>query len=427
MPGGQADFARREIQFADGQRVELSERESELLRYLVANRGRAIAREELLDSVWRINPQGVTTRTIDMHIARLREKLRDDSDDPRVLLTVRGTGYMFAAEADAAADSECRPPGGRLSIDEAPLMRRPWQIWTLFGLCLAMVVPAMLWLTHRTLQLDRADAQAQQQAELEEAVSSALWQLDAELTQLIAPEIARPAIFFQPFYALPGKGRPSPVPSPLLGQPSPYVLLHFQLEPDGRWSSPQCPHGAQYRLALASGVAAENIQDSAARLQELSGGVEYAGPVGPLAQPDAGDRTRGTGTLGQQPGLPEPAQTSRGAQGSPGRTARCNNNWKSPRATLRRPRRSQSEPQLAQQANTYNQKRQQLAQSRRGNELQNRNAVLQTAAEQSAAGSADQLRPAPGRNRDRRRRQPAAVDRFAPGAGAARADRATGP
>jgi DNA-binding response OmpR family regulator len=97
FPGGEADFRRREIRFADGQRVELSERESDLLRYLFVNCGRAIAREELLSNVWRISPRGAETRTIDMHIARLREKLRDDADEPRLVLTVRGKGYMFAA------------------------------------------------------------------------------------------------------------------------------------------------------------------------------------------------------------------------------------------------------------------------------------------------------------------------------------------
>jgi len=94
FPNGVADFARRELQFGE-ERVELSEKEAELLRYLVMNRGRAIARDEILANVWRITPQGVSTRTIDMHIARLREKLRDDSQDPKVLLTVRGKGYMF--------------------------------------------------------------------------------------------------------------------------------------------------------------------------------------------------------------------------------------------------------------------------------------------------------------------------------------------
>jgi DNA-binding response OmpR family regulator len=94
--GGEADFDRREIRFDDGQRVELSERESELLRYLFLHSGRAIAREELLANVWRISPRGAETRTIDMHIARLREKLHDDAENPKLLLTVRGKGYMFA-------------------------------------------------------------------------------------------------------------------------------------------------------------------------------------------------------------------------------------------------------------------------------------------------------------------------------------------
>lgn len=97
IPGGVADLARRELRFADGNRCELSERETELLRYLANHADRAVARDELLANVWRISPEGLPTRTIDMHVARLREKLRDDSEDPQVLLTVRGKGYMFRA------------------------------------------------------------------------------------------------------------------------------------------------------------------------------------------------------------------------------------------------------------------------------------------------------------------------------------------
>lgn len=94
---GRIDMARREICFNDGRRQELSERELELVHYLAANSGRAISRDELLENVWRISPKGASTRTIDMHIARLREKLEDDPANPAVLLTVRGKGYMFAA------------------------------------------------------------------------------------------------------------------------------------------------------------------------------------------------------------------------------------------------------------------------------------------------------------------------------------------
>jgi DNA-binding response OmpR family regulator len=96
IAGGCVDFARCEVRFKDGSREELSERERELLRYFACHAGRAIDRDELLANVWQIDARGVTTRTIDMHVARLREKLRDTNGEPRVLLTVRGKGYMLA-------------------------------------------------------------------------------------------------------------------------------------------------------------------------------------------------------------------------------------------------------------------------------------------------------------------------------------------
>jgi two-component system alkaline phosphatase synthesis response regulator PhoP len=97
IPGGLVDLRRREVRFDDGRRTELSEREIELLHYLATNSGRAIARDELLANVWRISPRGLSTRTIDMHIARLREKLEHDPNRPAVILTVRGKGYMFGS------------------------------------------------------------------------------------------------------------------------------------------------------------------------------------------------------------------------------------------------------------------------------------------------------------------------------------------
>lgn len=96
IPQGCVDLARCEVRFTEGERVELSEKEIELLRYLARHSGRAIGRDELLGNVWRISPQGLSTRTIDMHVARLREKLRDDPSQPQTLLTVRGKGYMLA-------------------------------------------------------------------------------------------------------------------------------------------------------------------------------------------------------------------------------------------------------------------------------------------------------------------------------------------
>jgi DNA-binding response OmpR family regulator len=95
IPGGQIDLKRREIRLKKGGRTELSEKEIELIRYLASNPGRAISREEILANVWRITPRGISTRTIDMHITRLREKLHDDPEKPSVILTVRGKGYMW--------------------------------------------------------------------------------------------------------------------------------------------------------------------------------------------------------------------------------------------------------------------------------------------------------------------------------------------
>ena len=92
--GASIDFARREVRFDDGTREELSERESDLLRYLVAQSGRAVPRDELLRQVWGIDPKNIATRTVDMHVAHLRQKLRSEG----ALVTVRGKGYMIGRE-----------------------------------------------------------------------------------------------------------------------------------------------------------------------------------------------------------------------------------------------------------------------------------------------------------------------------------------
>jgi DNA-binding response OmpR family regulator len=101
FPGGSVDVAARLVHFEGGGEETLSERETELLRYLAGNAGRPVTREELLARVWGVTAPGIETRTVDMHVARLREKLRDDPDDPRILLTVRGKGYRFADGEDA--------------------------------------------------------------------------------------------------------------------------------------------------------------------------------------------------------------------------------------------------------------------------------------------------------------------------------------
>ena len=74
----------------------LSNREQELLRYLIEHRGKVLPREELLTSIWKYSPN-VTTRTVDTHILNVRKKLRDDAGNPRFIETMHGVGYRFVA------------------------------------------------------------------------------------------------------------------------------------------------------------------------------------------------------------------------------------------------------------------------------------------------------------------------------------------
>ncbi|TNE90906.1 MAG: response regulator transcription factor [Deltaproteobacteria bacterium] len=75
----------------------LSNREQELLRYLIEHRGKVLPREELLTSIWKYSPN-VTTRTVDTHILNVRKKLRDDAGNPRFIETMHGVGYRFVAD-----------------------------------------------------------------------------------------------------------------------------------------------------------------------------------------------------------------------------------------------------------------------------------------------------------------------------------------
>jgi len=80
--------------FVNGQEVHVSTLEMRLLVYLVEHRGRVRSREDLLEDVWGYKP-GVSTRTIDTHVKRLRDKLEDAGS---LVETVRGTGYRLSAE-----------------------------------------------------------------------------------------------------------------------------------------------------------------------------------------------------------------------------------------------------------------------------------------------------------------------------------------
>jgi two-component system alkaline phosphatase synthesis response regulator PhoP len=82
--------------FRDGQLVALSAREFKLLRYFIEHRGATLGREELLNRVWEYD-SSTSTRTVDIHVAWLRQKLEDNPKFPEWIQTVRGLGYKFSA------------------------------------------------------------------------------------------------------------------------------------------------------------------------------------------------------------------------------------------------------------------------------------------------------------------------------------------
>jgi two-component system, OmpR family, alkaline phosphatase synthesis response regulator PhoP len=92
--GKRIDFVKSQLHRA-GAIVELSERESRLLRYFIEHKGEIVTRERLLQEVW--GYQAVPfTRTVDVHIVWLRQKIEEDPRNPRYILTVHGQGYRFS-------------------------------------------------------------------------------------------------------------------------------------------------------------------------------------------------------------------------------------------------------------------------------------------------------------------------------------------
>ncbi len=97
------NFRSTEVRHTD-RPVDLSAREFALLRFFIEQRGATLSRRQLLVEVWGYDAETLT-RTVDVHVAMLRQKLEDDQKRPRYFLTVRGLGYKFVdTSSDAGAD-----------------------------------------------------------------------------------------------------------------------------------------------------------------------------------------------------------------------------------------------------------------------------------------------------------------------------------
>ncbi len=92
------DYAKHEIK-KGGVKVDLTLKEFELLDHLIKNKGKVLTRDLLLDKIWGYEYVG-ETRTVDVHIRHLRQKLEEDDKNPRFIETVRGIGYRFNNEPE---------------------------------------------------------------------------------------------------------------------------------------------------------------------------------------------------------------------------------------------------------------------------------------------------------------------------------------
>ena len=158
-------------------------------------------------------------------------------------------------------------------------MNRPRHIWTIFTICLAVVLASTAWVTVTVLRLERAEAQAQRQAEFEERARLALWRMDSLLTPLIVEESARPVSHYKAFHSAGRaytKGYAAApdvlVPSPLLSERSSNVLLHFEVPANGKVTSPEVPAANEQRaVAVQSYTTIPAVALAAERLKRLEG------------------------------------------------------------------------------------------------------------------------------------------------------------
>jgi signal transduction histidine kinase len=155
-------------------------------------------------------------------------------------------------------------------------MNRPLVIWSIFGVALALLLAAMTAVSVTAVRLDRAQSEAQRQAEFEEKVRLALWRMDSALAPLILQESSRPYFTYSSFFPAdrayekmfgPVANKDVLLPSPLLTQTT-NVLLHFQYGPEGVLTSPQVPAPARRKLAEAH-LNPEQLELSSKRLTEL--------------------------------------------------------------------------------------------------------------------------------------------------------------
>jgi two-component sensor histidine kinase len=140
-------------------------------------------------------------------------------------------------------------------------MNRPLHIWSLFGVCAAVLLAAITWVTATAVRLENAQSDALRQAEFEEKARLALWRMDSLLTPIIVEESARPAAHYKAF-------TPLGEPSPLLNNLPLHALIYFEVLPNGAVISPSVAAGKQSKQ-FAAVTTTQLVEATSNRLGEL--------------------------------------------------------------------------------------------------------------------------------------------------------------
>jgi hypothetical protein len=176
------------------------------------------------------------------------------------------------------------------------MMKRPWQVWSVFVVCAIAAAAAMIWLTQQALHADRLRRIAEAEAELEQRVSLALWRMDTELAPIIAEEVIRPPSAYRATFLTtndlqrqqqqsqqeasqlavqqPAQVSAAEIPTTVAATPPPYVLLQCEARPNGTWHSPQVPELERRELAANLGLTTDVVQKRTVQLAELAAEVK---------------------------------------------------------------------------------------------------------------------------------------------------------
>ena len=157
-------------------------------------------------------------------------------------------------------------------------MRRPWQVWLAFAICLLIAVAAVGWISANAVAISRRESEARAEAKREEHTRLALWRMDSALAPLITQESARSVFAYSSFYPSSGVVEKLPDPlsdpsgltaSPLLSELPFHARLYFQVDERGRITSPEIPVGPNRNAAVPLYVTTDKIQRAERDLEKL--------------------------------------------------------------------------------------------------------------------------------------------------------------